>query len=110
MMKQSLIAAATAVAIGASAMAVTTTPAAADSYGFYFSDRGFGVYGGDGPRHPYPRYKYKKYSDNGCWAWSKRYHQRVWVCGSPRKGPPPGYGPGYGWNNPGYGGHNYNWN
>lgn len=107
MLKQSIIAAATAFAIGAGGLAATTTTAAADSYGFYFSDRGFGVYGGDGPRHPAPpRYKYKRYSDNGCWAWSKRYQQRVWVCGpQPRKGPPHGQYGGRGW-----GGNGYDWN
>ncbi|MBN8994484.1 MAG: hypothetical protein J0H63_00770 [Rhizobiales bacterium] len=102
MLRQSIIAAATALAMGAGAMAVTATPAAADNYGFYFSDRGFGVYGGDGPRHPPPPPRYKRYSDNGCWAWSKRLQQRVWVCGPPRKGPPPPHryqgGQGYDWN------------
>ena len=50
MLKQSFIAAATALAIGAGSLAATATPAAADNFGFYFSDRGFGIYGGDRPR------------------------------------------------------------
>jgi hypothetical protein len=94
MLKQTIIAAAAAIAMGASAAVVTATPASADNFGFYFSDRGVGVNGGSGPdrrHHPPPRYK--RYSDSGCWAWSKRLHQRVWVCGPPHRYP---YGPSYG--------------
>jgi hypothetical protein len=96
MLRQTIIAATAAFAIGAGA-ALTATPAAADNFGFYFSDRGVGVYGGDGPRRHYPPPpRYKRYSDSGCWAWSKRLHQRVWVCGPPHKYP---YGPNYGGGN-----------
>jgi len=84
MLKQSLVAATAAVAIGLGAAAFTTTPAAADSYGFYLNDNGVGVYGGSGPRHYYPPPRYKRYSDNGCWVWSRRLQHRIWVCAPPR--------------------------
>jgi hypothetical protein len=94
MLKQSLVAATTALAIGLGTAAVTTTPAAADSYGLYLNENGVGVYAGsDRHRHYPPPPRYKRYSDSGCWVWSKRLHQRIWVCGPPHKYP---HGPNYG--------------
>lgn len=99
MLKRSIIAAAAALAIGVGGVAATVGPAAADSnFGFYLGTPGFGIYGGNPPRHmrhgPPPR-AYSRSADAGCWGWSKRLHQRVWVCGPPHKmkgGPGPGYG------------------
>jgi hypothetical protein len=94
MLKHSLVAAAAALAIGLGAAAVTTTPAAADSYGLYLNDNGVGVYAGsDRHRHHQPPPRYKRYSDRGCWVWSKRLHQRIWVCGPPHHSR---HGPNYG--------------
>lgn len=94
MLKQTIIAAAASMAMGAGAALLATTPASADNFGIYFNDRGVGIYGGDRPRHRHhPPPRYKRSSDRGCWAWSKRLHQRIWVCGPPHKYP---HGPSYG--------------
>ena len=88
MLRHTMIAAATALTIGVGGMAASVGPAAADSYGFYLQGPGFGVYGGNNPRHLHrgpPPPRYSRYSQRDCWAWSPRLHQRVWTCGAPHR-------------------------